>query len=262
MATYDKDTQDFIDSVAGKTEYPANKEKIIRQGISAIRDISRGHHLSDVVAKRLLKVTTSHQMRKEASPSVSVLKIYETLNDRYTDSWQDWEPETLWQTLEYDQLYDITEQLKNMIQALQVVCKTNFPFEEWNVFENVGHAFNGNSVSFGSLQPLELNEVAWTCRALEAIRPGTLYEDEVDGYIAACMKNAGMVYIPSSISKDSATINSALNRIGNDESLQTIVSLHIDRFSVKLFGSEDEMLKIQLQKLQECIEYADAQASL
>lgn len=263
MATYDKETQDFIDSVAGKTKHPADKEKLIRQGVGIVRDISRGRPLSEIVARKSIGGLTRHEMAKEAAPTLSVINLYSKLNDKYGEDWHDWEPETLWQTISLDQLFGISDELKNMIQALQVVCKTNFPFEEWNVFENIGHAFNGNMVDFSTVQPLELNEIAWTCRALESIRPGTLYEDEVDGYIAACMKNAGVVYIHSGISKDYETINKAINRIGNDERLQLTCMVHINQFGLKTdvhHISEDVF--VQLSKLQECVEYADSQAGL
>ena len=104
MAYYDTQTSQFIDGVLGKTA---------------------------AVTK-----TTPEPEKVSYTP----LQLYQFLNTNYDRQWMDWEPETLWTTLLQDHEEKPTESMKNLIQALQVIVRTNAPFEQWNVFEKVGHS--------------------------------------------------------------------------------------------------------------------------
>lgn len=237
MAHYDKDTEEFMDSVAGRTA---------RQAVGVAKDISKGHPVTKSVAKRAVGIATRELLEKEAG--ISVLSIYSILNQDYGNDWHEWEPETIWQTLETDHGISPSSEVKNIIQALQVVCKTNFPFEDWNIFENVGHAFNGNDVNFSVIQPLEMDEIAKTIKVLSAIRPKQEYEPEVCGYIAACAKSAGMVWLAPELFGEGC--QSFLDEMNNDIELKEKVK---SVWPAK--SSTDEMLSVQLGRLHEVKEY-------
>lgn len=119
------------------------------------------------------------------------LKLYKTLNDRYGHEWWDWEPETLW-----SMMGGPSTEVRSIVMALQTVLNTNFPFELWNVFEKVGHAFNGGNVDFEVVQPLEPDEVSLTIYILKTIRPKIDFEPDVLGYIAATAHEAGLAWLP------------------------------------------------------------------
>lgn len=206
MAHYDKDTEDFMSEVAGTTK-------------SVAKQVLKGAPLSSAVGRELVKIPTRHILEKQSG--MKVLAVFKLLNTHYGHDWWDWEPETLWQTLKSDHDIEATEEIKNIIQALQVVVKTDYPFEEWHVFENVTHAFNKSPVSFARMQPVDLDEAALTIRILKEIRPKSEYHSEVCGYLGACAKNCGMVYLPEDIFPKCA--QDFLDEMGNNLELKHMV---------------------------------------
>jgi hypothetical protein len=205
MAHYDDATKDFMVSVVDeKTDRkPGTAGFVARQAMGLAKDLKRPGGKAKVeaaIARRVLSLatkTTLGSMEKEAG--VSSLALYNTLNEYYKSDWHQWEAETIWQTLELERGIEPTEEIRNMVQALQVICKTNFPFEDFSTFENVGHALNMNPVHFDTLQPLEPEEAALTVKILQSIRPKEEFEDDVLGYIAACCLEAGMVALPTDL---------------------------------------------------------------
>ena len=247
MTHYDDPTKKFMSDVAG--EQPSEdkkKEYLTRQGLGVIRDVVTSSNPSDF-AKKIIKrsvraATILPEIEKKAG-----LDLFEYMTDKYADRWYHWEPETLWQTLEYDGI-DIDDELKNAIQAFQVVALTNFAFEDWHVFEKVGHAFNQNPVNFGHVQPLELDEVAYTIKIMCALRPKEEFEDDVKGYIAAAAKEAGVVYLPEDFFPKGC--QDFLDKMGNDIKLKNLVA---NNYPGKL--EEESALGIQLARLAEIKDY-------
>lgn len=246
MAHYDKDTEKFMEEVAldRPTPHRSLKEQIARQTVGVARDLTKGKHLPEIAAKRLIGMGTFQALTKEGG--LSPVQLFALLNREYNDDWQDWEPETLWLTLDTEHGIEASPEVKNMIQALQVVCKTNFPFEDWHVFENVGHAFNQNPVNFGLVQPLELDEIALTMKILKEIRPEAEYEDDIYGYIAACAKHSGVVFLPPHLFGEQA--QGFLDGLGNDMDLKSQV---MQNFRNDYQGETESALGVQLARLAE-----------
>ncbi|NDC22529.1 MAG: hypothetical protein EBZ49_00140 [Proteobacteria bacterium] len=240
MARYDEDTQKFIDEVSDDR---STKEKLIRGAVNVAKDVARKQPLVPTIARRAVQAGTHKVLEKESN--VPVLKLFEELNDEFKDGWWDWEPETLWQTFEGIRPSD---ELKNMIQALQVVVKTNAAFENWHVFEKVSHAFNENPVLFSAIQPLELDEIAYTHKILKTIRPKEEYEDEVLGYIASCAKRSGVVYLPEGVFPKGC--QKFLDDLGNDLSLKNEVA----KIWPKCEDGE-EAAGVQCSRLSEIVQY-------
>jgi hypothetical protein len=248
MAHYDQATKDFINEVSSDQKPTQEAGKIpfaVKQVAGLARDLSKGRgQVEPAIAKRIIRLTTGHTVKElEKTSGVSALSVYTLLNQHYLDEWHDWEPETLWQTLEMEHAIQPSDEIKNLVQALQVICKTDFAFEDFSVFENVGHAINMNPVLFGQIQPLEPDEAALTVKVLRSIRPKEEFEDEVEGYIAACAKRAGMVYLPDDIFPSDC--QRFLDAIGNDMSLKYRV----------ITNSSGEDVEIQIGRIQEVRDY-------
>ena len=191
MPLNDEHTTDFMKSVLGEEQVSPDKLKplrVIKQLASIAQDPRN-------IGKFIIRKTTKDVMHKEGS--LHVLGVYRFLNEHYGREWWDWEPETIWASLEKDHRAEGTpDEIKNMVMALQTILNSFAPFEHWHIFEKVSHAFNQNHVDFGTLQPTELDEVAFTLFILNQIRPNTEYDSEVLQYIAACANMSGMVFLP------------------------------------------------------------------
>ena len=180
-----------------------------------------------------------------------IISIYSDLNDSYGRGWWDWEPETIRTVLHDDHSIDLGDNGVDIIGALQVILNTNYAHELWNVFENVCAAMNGEDVNFGVIQPQELTSIAYTLKVLNRIRPKTDLEPEVDAYIAACAKNAGVVYLPEDLFGKGP--QEKLDDLNNDLSLKERVALIRD----KKAEVDSEAEEIQIKRLQEIEEYVN-----
>lgn len=233
MARYDEDTQKFMEDVS-------------KQSVKSIaKQVIKGRPLSEAIARQIVAAPVSVL---EKQSGVKVLEIFKLLNNRYDHTWWDWEPETLWQTLYIDNDIEPSEQVKNIVHALQVCVKTDFAFEAWHVFENVAHSFSLNPVHFGIVQPLEINEAALAIEIIKTIRPKTEFTAEVCGYVAACAKHSGMVYLPEDLFPKECQM--FLDDMGNNLELKERVK--------KLYPNviqDDSPLGIQSRRLHEVREY-------
>jgi hypothetical protein len=123
--------------------------------------------------------------------------VYRDLTRMYGKDWLDWEPETLWQAIEEDEkITDLPRSAKDKVAALRVCVKTDFPWTELEVFENVAHAFVGREVRFDLMQQLEPYEVAFALDCMVDIQPGQDIGERVQSYIAATLFDAGLSYAP------------------------------------------------------------------
>lgn len=198
--------------------------------------------------------TASTPEEIRAGKIVPVLSLNSELNKKYDRDWWDWEPETLWQMLPKDFGIEVTDEVKGAIQALQVLYNTHFAHEHWHVFEKIGHAFNDNTVLFGVLQPLEMDEVAWTIHVINTIRPKEVYDPEILAYVAGCAKQAGMVYLPTDLYPKGS--QEVLDELNNDLILKADVKSNYSR--IELFSDnkfQETPLGIQLERLKEVKEY-------
>jgi hypothetical protein len=133
----------------------------------------------------------------EKDSDMKVLQLYQFMNDKHGREWWDWEPETIWKTIESDHIEGETpEALKSAIMALQLCLNSMAPYEHWHVFEKVGHAFNWNPVSFEIIQPLEPDEACLAMSILGRLQRKTAFDDEVLTYVAVCAKSGGVAYLP------------------------------------------------------------------
>jgi len=181
--------------------------------------------------------------------TINALEVFVDLEQKYGHSWQDWEPETVAQTLLEDYGITLSEDGVNIVGALQVVLNTNYAMEHWHVFEKVGHAFNTNVVDFTVLQPLEPHEISLTYTVIGAIRRDTDYEPEISSYVASAAKNAGMVYLPIQFFRKSD--QDRLDELNNDLMLKGTVKNILEGAA----KAQTEEERIQLARIKEVEEY-------
>lgn len=219
MGRFDKNTLDFMEKIADESASEEKKRDLskLRTFKSVVNSIQDPHK---ALGKALVSgVTMKALFDKEAG--VTVLGIYGILNEHYGREWWQWEPETVWTTLQKSHGIDPDEDLRNLISALQLTVTTNQPFENWHIFEKVGHAFNFNPVNFGIVQPLEIEEAALTLKLLRTIRPKQEFDSEICAYLAASARNAGLVALPEAVF--TAGCQGFLDRMGNDTALAAAV---------------------------------------
>lgn len=242
MANYDKATSDFITKIAGEADASPAEEHLSLDPLRVAKRISKGaKNPRDAIAKYLVSTATKSLMEKDSS--IKILKLYGFMNDHYDRAWWDWEPETIWKSLESDHLDgegSTPDELKNAVMALQLCVNSMAPFEHWHIFEKVGHAFNWNPVNFEIVQPLEPDEAALAMQILRRIQPRSIFDDEVLSYVAVCAKSAGMVWLPDSMTP------------GVQEKLSAITYEHQLRDATKKAWEEkylpgDELLRSQIE---------------
>jgi hypothetical protein len=204
MAIYDEVTTLFMEGILGKeaSEEHHSNDLLTQQALKVVKDVSNIKSPQDFAAKAIkrgLSLAIAGQNNDGNLTKESALNVFKYMSDRYGDTWYNWTPETIWQTLEYDGIDTSSDELRNMLQAFQVLSRTNFAHEDWHIFEKVNHALNCNHVHFGSIQPSELNDIAYTVKIMSKLRPGEEFMDDIKGYIAACAKESGVVYLPDDL---------------------------------------------------------------
>lgn len=202
MAIYDRDTWEFMEKIgavlAPPPPSPLPKEEQDRHKTNYVKNtktiLKILQNPTKTIPKVVLKGALDLGFKKEAG--LTPIGLFAFMNDHYSAEWWDWEPETVRESLEEDHQIVPTPEVMNMIGALQLTALTNAPFEHWDKFEKVGHAFYHNVVDFRVVQPMEPDEVALTFHYLALLRPGQEFQPEIYAYAAACCNEAGLVYLP------------------------------------------------------------------
>ncbi len=248
---FDAATDAFIAKVADTTVEPLH-DHAMRDALGLARKVVRAtQDPAKTLSRAMIGLATKEMLKEGAMP---VLRLFELLNNQYSRAWYDWEPETIWDTLSREQGVVLDRELKDMVLALQLTMNSDAPFEHWHVFEKVGHAFNQNIVDFNVVQPLELDEAAFTLSVLSKLRTAIDVEDEICGYVAAIAKESGVVYLPPELFP--ARCQAALDGMNNNIELRELVKKSWPRKS-----SDDEQLSIQLGRLHEVSGYMAEQGS-
>lgn len=260
MRQYDEATTKFMqDTSIPKDHESTKKQQLARQGVSFVKGLASGgvKTLPANVLKRAIGLAViSSENEKTATPSeFAPLSMWKSLNDKYGKNWWDWEPETIWQTLTNDFMGHPSDELKNLIQALQVICKTNLPFEDWSTFEKVGHAINSNNVAFDHVQLMDLDEVALTVKIIESIRHKIEWTHDVLAYIAASAKHCGVVYLPVDLFP--LGCQEFLDKMGNNEDLKNEVIKVLKPTTDNALPdlNTDTALGVQMARLKEIRDY-------
>lgn len=235
----DADTRAFMDRVSDK---PA--AQVVKR---VAKDLIKGKRLVSSVVRRSLEHEVAELVKEGAGP-FPMVSLFQSLNHHYGDAWPTWAPETLWKTMPMPE--GEVDAIKNAVQALQVVATTNAPFEDWHIFEKVGHAFCLEPVNFGQIEPLEPDHAAYAVYVLQQLRPQLEFESEVKGYVAACAKRAGLVYLPTELFPEGC--QALLDGLGNDLELRDQIAAVWPRIV-----NDDSALGVQGARLTEIQTFVD-----
>ena len=114
--------------------------------------------------------------------------------DQADEAWYTWEPEAIHDTAR-DAGYDTSEvSVLDMLGALCVLkAQTEQFWSEWEVFENIVHALNGNVPDFSQVQPASPAETAFAVGAASEIASGDM-SYEVKAYVEAILHSNGLSF--------------------------------------------------------------------
>jgi len=270
MAMHDQATEDFIKNVASYTPKRNAAQKIRRVAekktpsgdvdfpVDPRTAIAIGATIASKKISPLAMRTIDREFNKEAALVEDTLNpnpfdFYNAMTTKYKDKWFDWDPSTI--RLEIASNPDMeryaNEDAYQTAFALQTIARTNYPFEAWHIFENVGHALNNNVVMIDDITPLDIHEAALTYLIMKEIRPDVELTEEVCTYIAACSMESGLVLLPPKIfdprSQDS------LDEMNRDPDLKKRV-LDVLQSEAKEGG---EVVTIQVERIRAIYEYIE-----
>lgn len=115
--------------------------------------------------------------------------------------WLQWEPETIWQTLD-DNFKNLPKGqpefpriFKDIISATKLCMTNDMAWNEWNVFSKVILTFNNIVPYFDIMQKPLLGQLAFGVYILNQIKSSD-FSEEVKLYIASAAKHDGYILLP------------------------------------------------------------------
>lgn len=112
-----------------------------------------------------------------------------------------WDPDTLWLEIHDDHGVAVSHTIKNRIQAFITALTSDAPYRQWEVFEQLGHAFNLQPSDFSLVDILSPEEIAWTVAELALLgEPDEAWSSEVKGYIRHVFYDNGYYEVPDYLS--------------------------------------------------------------
>ena len=124
--------------------------------------------------------------------------LAEALAKKFDLEWVRWEPETLLTTIEKTFLVEVPRLVWEKILALRVIIMVDVFWEKWDVFEKVCCAFNSVQPTFDTIQYLSAGQIAYAIDCANQLR-NNQFSNEVKSYIAAKLKDEGLVVAPKSL---------------------------------------------------------------
>lgn len=114
----------------------------------------------------------------------------------------DWEPETIWITLQKHGL-EVSDETKNKLQAALTLLQNPAFYWDNLVFQNTVKAFDSEEFTPDSISECLPEEMAWAVHEAAVIRgldPGDVvipeFDEDIQLYTAVCLKRAGMACTP------------------------------------------------------------------
>jgi hypothetical protein len=113
----------------------------------------------------------------------------------YGTEWIDWEPETIWASVQKTFQSQISELARAKVQAVKTCLSSPAPWESWQVFEKVVQALNNNIPRWDIMQAPALEQLYAGVDILEEIQKRP-FSDEVKHYMAAAVLNEDVIFVP------------------------------------------------------------------
>ena len=252
MEKFSSSARDFIKSIVDEASKDTKKvvtdslkdESIaIRNAVKASKLIADPTNLPQAVVLYATEKLASVEIKED----ISAMDLFDIMMDRYGADWFSWTPETIRKTVLNGQENQIIE---NKIQAMAVCCKTDTPWLEWHIFENVGKAFNHQVPIFGMLEPLSLGECWVTMETMDYMR-NEKWSNEVLIYVATVAYSNNFVYLPENSPLGAAQDH--LDGFGTDMDLKMKTSESWSKIEDRdVLGAEfkdTDPVQVQLAKL-------------
>ena len=109
-----------------------------------------------------------------------------------------WEPETIWEELEYLYGTQPSSLNKSKIQACRTVHITDSVFDDWKIFSNIATVMNFSIPQFSIVERVKPSALAHASWAIQTLRSG-LYGSDVLAYIVASLLDSGFVCAPKEL---------------------------------------------------------------
>lgn len=178
-----------------------------------------------------------------------------------------WEPEVIWLTLERDHAIDVSEEGRNKLMAALALIQNPAFFWDNLVFQRTVQALNNELFDPESLQECHPAHMAWGVYEASLIRnfdPEQPVVPEIDEdvqqYIAVCLKRAGYVYPPNKLQFTEDNLASLLPEESRDFAEQVKKSwAHIDKKNLPERQFGETPLDIQCAQLASCYLYVQEQ---
>jgi len=222
----------------------------------------------------------SEYMVKTASREDVARKLLSTSEDRcatalymcvrsiYGADVSDWEPETLWKTLEKDGL-DLPEEARNKLQCVLALHKNPAFYWDNIVFQWSVQALNDELYDSDTIQECHPAHMAWAvyeAGVIRALDPDDKsipeLDEDVQQYIAVCLKRAGYVYTPDSLKSVADNLEKMLPSEQKEFIDQVKYSWsHLDKRILRDRVFPEDSLGVQLAQLASCYEYVKDRAN-
>lgn len=156
------------------------------------------------------------------STTVHPLTLDALLEEKYQADWILWEPETLWSTLakDFDLKSPISHHCRAGIQCVKTLHANDTFFLDWQVTNWCTLALDGVLPDFEVLQIPLPGQIMHAVTCSKLLRGEMPFDDEVQGWMAACFADDGLVYAPQPvefIQDDLVRVEAHCTKCGNVE---------------------------------------------
>jgi len=114
------------------------------------------------------------------------------LSGKYSKSWLEWDPETLWTEIRDDFGSGVSDEVRDKINALRVFLTTHNFWDDFDVFEKIVIAFNDRYVDVEHIQVCLPEELGYGLTVANSIVMHS-FNGEIKAYIQACCHQAGLL---------------------------------------------------------------------
>lgn len=204
----------------------------------------------------------------EASENRCATVLYMCVRTIYGSEVSDWEPETLWITLDKDGI-DLPEEAHNKLQCVLALHKNPAFYWDNIVFQWTTQALNDELYDAEAIQECHPAHMAWAvyeAGVIRALDPDDKVipelDEDVQQYIALCLKRAGYVYPPDSLKSVADNLEGMLPK--EQSSFIQLVKNSWSHLNKKILRERvfpEDSLGVQLAQLASCYEYVKDRAN-
>lgn len=180
-----------------------------------------------------------------------------------------WEPEVIWLTLHRDNQIDMSEEGRNKLMAVLALIHNPAFFWDNLVFQRTTQALNDELFDHESLQECHPGHMDWAVYEASLVRnfdPEQIVVPEIDEdvqqYVAVCLKRAGYVYPPNKLRFAEDNLLSLLPKETKpfaDEVKKAWA--HVDKKALPGRVFREDPLDVQLAQLASCYLYVQQKAN-